>query len=84
MILKASLGMSTYPIASTRRTRPVDLWTLCCVADSLQYGRLPRICSSNNEHSELEMWEAGGGGGASTLVCAHGMKVLMKKDWERC
>ena len=81
MRLNASLGMSTYPITSTRRARPIDLWTLCCVADSLQYGRLPRICSSNDEHSELEMWEAGGG---STLICAHGTKVLVKKDWEKC
>ena len=59
MRLKAPLGMSTYPFASTRRTRPVDLWALCCVAHSLQNGSLPCICSSDDEHSELEIGNVG-------------------------
>ena len=59
MGLKAPLGMNTYLTMSTRRTRPVDDWALCCVADSLQYRSFAGVCSSNDEHSELDIRGAG-------------------------
>ena len=61
MGLKAPLGLSTYLMASTRRIRPVDDWTLCCVADSLQYRSFAGVCSSNDEYSESDIWDAGTG-----------------------
>ena len=55
MGLKAPLGVSTYLTLSTRRTRPVDDWALCRVADSLQNRSFAGICSSNDEHSEFDI-----------------------------
>ena len=93
MRLKAPLGMSTNLTARTPPTNPVDLWALCCVAHFLQNRSLPRICSSNDEHSELDIWDVGTrsrrrsrswgqiqGMTTSTLLCTHGCE---KKDWRR-
>ena len=33
-------------------------WTLSCITDPLQDGRLSRICSSYDEDSELDIWKA--------------------------
>ena len=92
MGLKAPLGTSTYLTAITRRTRPVDDWALCCVADSLQNRSFPGICSSNDEHSESDVWGAGTGrwgrrwsrrrGWTQTtnkLLCTHSTKVLREE-----
>jgi len=95
MRFKTPLGMSTYLIASTRRTRPIDLWTVCGVTDSLQNGSLPRVCSSNDEHSELDIWDtahtgglgAGAGAGFSGRVLWFApmeRKCCGKKDWATC
>ena len=69
--------------ASTQRTRPVDYWTICCVADSLQNRSFPGICSSNDEYPELDIWDAEGRSlrriqATNPLVCTHGKtrKVL--------
>ena len=89
--MKAPLGLSTYLTLSTRRTRPVDDWALCCVADSLQYRSFAGVCSSNDEHSESDIWGAGTGSwgrrwsrrrgrtqATNKLLCTHSTKVL----WE--
>ena len=74
MKLNALLGTITYTFASTRRTRPVDDWTLCCVADPLQNRSFSGICSSNDEHSESDARYVGRA--TSTLLCTHGTEVL--------
>jgi len=87
MRLKAPLGMSTYLMPPTPPINPVDLWTLRCVADPLQDGSLPRICSSNDKHSELDIWDMGTLGGTrnrsgiqvtSTLLCTHGTESVVR------
>src|SRR6267142_3456088 len=52
---KASLRMRTYLLALSPWTKPVDLWTLGGIANSLQDRGLPCICPSNNEDSEPEI-----------------------------
>jgi hypothetical protein len=47
--------MTTYLLALSPWTKPVDLWTLCGIANSLQDRGLPCICPSNNEDSEPEI-----------------------------
>src|SRR6266404_3735195 len=37
----------------------VNSWTLSCITDPLQDGRLSCICSSYDEDSELDVWKAG-------------------------
>jgi hypothetical protein len=88
MGLNAPLGMGTYLITSTRWTRPVDHWTLCCITDSLQNRSFPSICSFNDEHSKLDVWYMvtrrswswihwqASREVTSTLLYTHGMKVL--------
>ena len=50
-----SPGARTNLRALSRAIKPVDLGTLRSVADSLQNGSLSRICSSNNQNSELDI-----------------------------
>ena len=37
-------------------TAPVDLWTFGGIANSLQDGSLSRVCSSDYENSEPDVW----------------------------
>jgi len=60
-------------MANSPSTGPVDLWTLGCIANSLQNCGLPCIRSSDNENSELDLWELGG-----MLLRSHSTKGL----WE--
>jgi len=60
-------------MANSPSTGPVDLWTLGCIANSLQNGGLPCVRSSDNEDSELDLWDSGG-----MLLCSHSSKGL----WE--
>jgi hypothetical protein len=50
-----ALGMRAYHLATSLLISLIDLWTLCSVTDSLQDGGLSGVCSSNNEHSELDI-----------------------------
>ena len=49
----------------------VDLRTFGGVADSLENRCLPRICSSNNEDSELDI----AGESGEVLLCGHSVEV---------
>jgi hypothetical protein len=53
------LGRRTYQCLVSRFIKPVDLWTLRGVDDSLQYRCFSCICSPDNEDSELDIWESG-------------------------
>ena len=55
MRLNILLGIRTYPLATSPLITPVDLWTLRGVTNSLQDGGFARVCSSNNEDSELDI-----------------------------
>ena len=68
---KVLLGTRTYPIARSLSIALVDLWTLCCIANPLQDGCLSCIRSSDNEHSELDVWDWG-----VILLCGHIAKRL--------
>jgi hypothetical protein len=68
------LGTRSYPLAKTPRVNAVDLWTLGGVTDAFEDRCLPRICSSNNEDSELEV------DGGKILLCEHGVEVCKIKD----
>jgi hypothetical protein len=72
---KARLRMRTYPFALSPWTKPVNLWTLGGITNSLQNRGLSCVCSSNNEHSELDIvgnfWEV--------LLCVHSTSAL--KRW---
>jgi hypothetical protein len=48
--------MRTYPLALSLWTKPIDLWTLGGIANSLQDRGLPCICPSDNEDSEPEIF----------------------------
>jgi hypothetical protein len=64
------LETRSHPFAISRCINAVDLRTFGGVADSLENGCLPRICSSNNEDSELYLaglWEF--------LLCGHSVEV---------
>ena len=67
-------GTRTYLIASSLWIKPVDLRALRRIANSLQNGCLPRIRSSDNEHSELNVWKSG-----SMLMCSHSTKGLYEE-----
>ena len=60
-------------MANSPSTGPVYLWTLGCIANSLQNGGLPCVRSSDNEDSELDLWDSG-----MMLLCSHSSKGL----WE--
>ena len=47
--------MTTYLLTLSQWTKPIDLWTLGGIANSLQDRSLPCVCPSNNEDSELEI-----------------------------
>jgi hypothetical protein len=64
-------GTRTCLLASSPRINAVDHWTLGGIADPLKNRCLPRICSSNNEDSELDVhWESG-----EVLLCIHRVEV---------
>ena len=67
------LETRTYQLSSSPWTKPVDLWTLRGVTDSLQDGRFSCVCSSNNEDSERDNRDSG-----EILLCVHITDVL----WE--
>jgi hypothetical protein len=69
---KVQPGSRTYPLAISRSITPVDHWTFGGVAHSLENGCLPRICSSNNEHSELDI---AGDSGGKDLLFSHSAEV---------
>jgi hypothetical protein len=48
--------MRTYPLAPSLWTKPVDLWTLGGIANSLQDRGLSCICPSNDEDSKPEIF----------------------------
>jgi len=76
MRTKVPLGTRTYPmvlIVSSPWTKPKYFRLLHGVAHFLQNRRLPRICSSDNEDSKLEIWNLG-----VILLWVYSMKVL----WE--
>jgi hypothetical protein len=64
--------MRTHPLALSPWTKPVDLWTLGCIANSLQNRGLACVCSSNNEDSELDIV----GDDGDELLCVHISNVL--------
>ena len=55
MRLSVPPGARAYPRALSLFIKPVDLGTLCGVADSLQDGCLSCVCSSDNQNSELDI-----------------------------
>jgi hypothetical protein len=62
MRLNVPPGKTTYPLAISLWIKPIDLWTLRGVTDSLQDGGLSGVRSPNNENSELELDVAGSSG----------------------
>jgi hypothetical protein len=64
---KSPLRMRTYPLALSLWIKPVDLWTLDGIANSLQNRGLACVCPSNNEDSELDVV----GGVGEELLCVH-------------
>ena len=65
-------------MASSEWTLPVDLRTFGRIANPPQNRCLPCIRSSNNEHSELDIWESESG---ETLLRSHIPNGCRKKDW---
>ncbi len=45
-----------YPFSLAIAISTVYNWTLSCITDPLQDGRLSRICSSYDEDSESDVW----------------------------
>ena len=74
MRAKVSSGTRTYPITVSPSTNPVDLWTLCCITNSLQNCCFPCVRSSDNEYSELDLWDTG-----LILLCSHSAKGMYKE-----
>jgi hypothetical protein len=66
--------MRTYPFATSLYINAVDLRTLGGVADPSKNRCLPRVCSSNNEDSELDVLGESG----EILLCSH--SVEMRED----
>ena len=61
-------------MASSVWTLPVDLRTLGRIANPLQNRCFACIRSSDNEHSELDIWDSRG-----ILLCSHSTKGLSEK-----
>ena len=61
---RTSARIRTHQLASSPWTTPVDLRTLGRIANPLQNRCFPSIRSSDNEHSEFDIWDSGG-----TLLC---------------
>jgi hypothetical protein len=68
------LESRTYPIASSRCSNAVDLWTLGSVANSLKNRSLPSIRSSNNEDSELDIVRVLG----ANFLSVHGTNIVRR------
>jgi hypothetical protein len=68
-----SLGTRTYSLA-----RPVDLWTVGGVANSLKDGCLSGVCFSDDEDTELDIWSFG-----KILLCSHSANVAIGKTGQR-
>ena len=47
--------MTTYLLTLSQWTKPIDLWTLGGITNSLQDRSLPCVCPSDNEDSEPEI-----------------------------
>ena len=62
-------------MASFVWTNPVDLRTLGRIANPLQNRCFPRIRSSDNEHSEFDIWDSG-----RILLCGHRTKWLWEES----
>src|SRR6266404_4690272 len=60
MRLVVLLDHGTYLFSLAIAILTVNSWTLSCITDPLQDGRLSRICSSYNEDSELDIWNRAG------------------------
>jgi hypothetical protein len=69
-----SSGTRTYLIASSVWTLFVDLRTLGRIANPLQNRCFACIRSSDNEHSELDIWDSGG-----ILLCSHSTKRSLEE-----
>ena|SRR6266850_2239966 len=72
----APLGKTrrTYQLTIARWINAVDLRTLGGVANSLQDRSLACVCFSNNEDSELDVWDLG-----KILLCIHSTKVAIRR-----
>jgi hypothetical protein len=74
MKLKAPIVTKTYLLASSRCIDAVDLWTVGGVANSLEDGSFSGVCFTNNEDSELDIWDFG-----KILLCRHSTKFATIK-----
>ena len=71
---RTSARIRTYQMASSLWIKPVDLRTLGRIANPLQNRCFACIRSSDNEHSELNIWNSGG-----ILLCSHSTKGLLEE-----
>ena len=68
---RTSERIRTHQMASSLWIKPVDLRTLGRIANPLQDRCFACIRSSDNEHSEPDIWDSGG-----DLLCSHSTKRL--------
>jgi hypothetical protein len=70
------LGTRTYPFATCRWINPVNDWTLGGIANSLKNRCLPRVGSSNNKDSKLDVE----GKFRKDLLCSHSTYLCKMED----